>query len=454
MSELAPEYWEVVNLFELCSPKQWKTVSTKDLIPSGYVLYGANGIIGYYSEYTHENPTVMITCRGATCGNIHISKPFAYINGNAMALDNLKEEACHLPYFAYFLRSRGFEDVITGSAQPQITQEGLRKIEVPLAPLNEQKRIADKLDQLLARVDACRERLDRIPVFLKRFRQAVLAAATSGQLTEDWRESVGCASRTLTNPDTVEGARCAPYTIIPIRKLITDIRYGTSKKCIYDLADGTPVLRIPNIADNGRLDGANLKFALFDKKERENLELQKGDILIIRSNGSVDLVGKAAVVDSAFEGYLYAGYLIRLRPDKTKIIPQYLWIFLSSPKTRAYIELIARSTAGVNNINSEEIQAIEVATPSLGEQQEIIRRVEKLFAFADRLEARYRQARAEVDRLAPALLAKAFRGELVPQDPNDEPASALLERLRAERTTAATQPKPRKPRGASPARPA
>jgi type I restriction enzyme S subunit len=207
------------------------------------------------------------------------------------------------------------------------------------------------------------------------------------------------------------------------------------------------VLRIPNIADNGRLNGANLKFALFDKKERKNLELQKGDILIIRSNGSVDLVGKAAVVDSSFEGYLYAGYLIRLRPDKTKIIPQYLLIFLSSPKTRDYIELIARSTAGVNNINSEEIQAIAVQTPSLAEQQEIIRRVEKLFAYADRLEARYRQARAEVDRLAPALLAKAFRGELVPQDPNDEPASALLERLRAERATAATQPKPRKPRG-------
>ena len=86
--------------------------------------------------------------------------------------------------------------------------------------------------------------------------------------------------------------------------------------------------------------------------------------------------------------------------------------------------------------------------PCIQEQQEIIRRVEKLFAFADRFEARYRQARAEVDRLTPALLAKAFRGELVPQDPNDEPASALLERLRAERATAAPQPKTRKPRGA------
>lgn len=188
MSEF-PSGWGSVNLFEICRPRQWKTISTRDLLPSGYVVYGANGEIGFYSEYTHENPTVMITCRGATCGNIHISKPFSYINGNAMALDDLNESISGLMYVNYFLRSRGFEDVISGSAQPQITGEGLRKVSIPIAPLPEQKRIADKLDAVLARVDACRDRLDNIPAILKRFHQSVLAAATSGKLTEEWRSA-------------------------------------------------------------------------------------------------------------------------------------------------------------------------------------------------------------------------------------------------------------------------
>ncbi|MGL6047398.1 MAG: restriction endonuclease subunit S, partial [Vogesella sp.] len=186
-----PNYWQSVNLFELCQPKQWKTISTKDLLPEGYTVYGANGPIGFYSNFTHEHPTLMITCRGATCGNLHVSKPFSYINGNAMSLDGLITEACTQNYLRYFLAARGFEDVISGSAQPQITREGLRKIDVPLAPLPEQKRIADKLDATLARVDACRARLERVAPILKRFRLSVLAAATSGQLTADWREQQG-----------------------------------------------------------------------------------------------------------------------------------------------------------------------------------------------------------------------------------------------------------------------
>ena len=82
----------VKKLTEVCSPKQWKTISQTEMLPEGYPVYGANGIIGYYNEYNHENPTVLITCRGATCGTLNISKPFSYVNGNAMALDNVIED--------------------------------------------------------------------------------------------------------------------------------------------------------------------------------------------------------------------------------------------------------------------------------------------------------------------------------------------------------------------------
>ncbi len=102
---------------------------------------------------------------------------------------------------------------------------------------------------------------------------------------------------------------------------------------------------------------------------------------------------------------------------------------------RLQIELEARSTSGVNNINSQEIRALRFQLPPLAEQQEIVRRVEALFALADQIEARFQNAQAQVAKLTPSLLARAYRGQLVPQDPNDESAEKLLERIHAESKT-------------------
>ena len=181
------DHWQEVNLMDFCNPKQWKTISTSQLIETGYVVYGANGKIGFYNEYTHEKPTLMITCRGATCGNLHISDPFSYINGNAMALDELSDQVLQ-KYLFYALKARGLEDAISGSAQPQITRQGLAEVKVRLSSLAEQQEIAAKLDELLAQVDIIKTRLDTLPKILKRFRQSVLAAAVRGELTEEWRK--------------------------------------------------------------------------------------------------------------------------------------------------------------------------------------------------------------------------------------------------------------------------
>ena len=134
-----------VLLTDICRPKQWKTLSTKNLKTEGYPVYGANGIIGYYNEYTHGEPTILITCRGATCGTINVCVPKSYVNGNAMALDNLSPEI-DLNFLSYYLSHRGLNDVISGSAQPQITRQNLNKVKVPLPPLEEQKKIAAILD--------------------------------------------------------------------------------------------------------------------------------------------------------------------------------------------------------------------------------------------------------------------------------------------------------------------
>lgn len=119
--------WKKVKLINICRPKQWKTLSISDLHDDGYPVYGANGKIGFYNEYTHEEETLLITCRGATCGSVNICEPKSYVNGNAMALDNLSTD-CNFKFLYYFFLRRGFNDVISGSAHPQITGQGLSKI--------------------------------------------------------------------------------------------------------------------------------------------------------------------------------------------------------------------------------------------------------------------------------------------------------------------------------------
>ena len=128
----------------MCSFKQWKTISTKELEDNGYPVYGANGVIGYSSKYSHEEPTIMICCRGATCGTINISKGRCYINENAMAIENISKDF-DVNFIVYFFKNYDFTTIIIGAAQPQITQKGLDKIKIPLISLEKQKRIVNVL---------------------------------------------------------------------------------------------------------------------------------------------------------------------------------------------------------------------------------------------------------------------------------------------------------------------
>ena len=140
---------KVYNLFEICNPKQWKTISIDNLDNNGkYPVYGANGIIGYYSEYNHKKPTLCITCRGATSGELNISTSYSYINGNTMALDDLDETKVDINFLYYYLKKRGFKDIISDSAQPQITRISLKKISIPLYTLSFQKKVVSHIKKI------------------------------------------------------------------------------------------------------------------------------------------------------------------------------------------------------------------------------------------------------------------------------------------------------------------
>jgi type I restriction enzyme, S subunit len=281
---------------------------------------------------------------------------------------------------------------------------------VPLAPIEEQKRIADKLDTLLTRVDTLNIRLSRVAPILKRFRQSVLAAATSGRLTEDWRDSqpFDASEKKLSEIGTVSGGltKNSKRESLPARQ---------------------PYLRVANVyANELRLD--NVTDIGLTESEFNKTKLEYGDLLIVEGNGSIDQIGRVAMWRNEIANCCHQNHLIRWRCFEVAA-PLYVLMCLMSPAGRSQIVNVASSTTGLHTLSVSKVGEISVLLPSLKEQTEIVRRVETLFAFADRLEARLQTAQTTCDRLTPSLLAKAFRGELVPQDPSDEPAAELLRRL-------------------------
>ncbi len=297
----------------------------------------------------------------------------------------------------------------------------------PLAPLAEQKRIADKLDSVLARVDACRDRLDRIPALLKRFRQSVLAAACSGRLSEDWRQG-GSFSPSKSRFENI------------VTESMTGLVRSTREQS--SVASGRkPYLKMNNIGEDWGYDDTELAYVECSSSEQERYCLLPGDWLFNTRN-SAELVGKSCVWNGP--PVVFNNNLLRVR-FKKDVNPWFIEIWFRSPGGRKALAAVKSATTSVAAIYQRSLMAIELDIPRLEEQQEIVRRVETLFAFADRLEARCAAARKQAGQMTPALLAKAFRGELVPQDPADEPAAELLKRLAARRAEAPKARRGRKP---------
>ena len=157
---------EKVKLLDICNPKQWKTIPTGDLLEEGYPVYGANGIIGYYSEYNHETPVIAVTCRGATCGSINITVPNAYVTGNAMCLDDIRNDV-NINYLYYCLKHYDFNNVISGSAQPQITRQGMDKIFISICCHDKQCEIVDRLKKIENVIDLRKREIELLDSLIK-----------------------------------------------------------------------------------------------------------------------------------------------------------------------------------------------------------------------------------------------------------------------------------------------
>jgi type I restriction enzyme S subunit len=332
------------------------------------------------------------------------------------------------------LRNLNFDDFQAGTV-------------IRLAPLAEQRRIVARVEELLAAVQDVRDRLAVARSSVKRLRQAVLAAAGSGRLTEDWRErqsggdpvpavpprTAWRAPDPLPVPEVPEG-----WSLVALQDVLQEIQYGTSERAVKNLKNGVPVLRMGNIQD-GTIDLSDLKWIDRQTKNLSAFRLERGDILFNRTN-SPELVGKAAVFDHEIEA-VFASYLVRLRCDASRVSSRYVCAWINSPWGRQWARAVRTDCVSQSNINASKLQTLPLPAPPLAEQQEIVRRMEVLLDLGDRAEKRIEAAAAQVEKLPRTILERAFRGELVPTEADlaryegreYEPAALLIAEILAAR---------------------
>jgi type I restriction enzyme S subunit len=375
-------------------------------------------------------------------GDVLFSNVRTYLRNVAMVPSSLDEQLCSTGFtvlrsngaidpqllFRYVLTDEFIDRVTpqqTGTHYPATSDRVVMGESVPLPPLAEQQRIVAKVEALLARVNVARRRLAKVPAILKRFRQSVLATACSGRLTADWREE-------RTKADAWQTVRLGN---------VGRVTGGITKNARRpSFPMQVPYLRVANVYEN-RLELAEVLDIGVTADEFERTVLTPGDLLFVEGNGSIDQIGRVAIWDGSIPRCVHQNHLIRFRASE-RVLPEYALVWMMAPQGREQLIEQAISSAGLHSLSISKVAAVELELTNLDEQHEIVRRVKALFELAGAVENRVAAATARAEKLTQAILAKAFRGELVPTEAElarregrtYEPASVLLERIRAERS--------------------
>ncbi|MBB1452486.1 restriction endonuclease subunit S [Pseudoalteromonas sp. SG43-1] len=431
--EELPKGWVQDELSSICSVISGNAFKSKDFVGSGApVVKISNVQSGYYliknQEYlpfsyledtsssflVKSEDLLMALTRPITNGKLKICH---YPKGSENGL--LNQRVCNLKFNAemdkkyceYYLLTDIFmklvESNLSETLQPNLSPKTLSTLPFIVSPLSEQKRIVEKLDSLLAQVDTIQQRLNNLPDIIKRFRQSVLAAAVSGKLTEQWR--VDREKENLKMTKIVDLVTFKQGTQVPSPNQIDEAKIGYEK-----------FLRIINFTQRSE----DFKFV---PVATSNRRIEKKDVVMVRYGATAGYVGTG-------QSGVLANNLFVMIP-KEQLSNEYLFIFLKSPVFQSEISRKVKGGA-MPAISFKLFNDIDIQLPSISEQTEIVRLVEQYFALADTLEKNLANAKQRVDNLTQSILAKAFRGELVPQDPNDEPADKLLARIKVARLEA------------------
>ena len=330
------------------------------------------------------------------------------IDNNLMAFIS---EKYFYKYIFYWTKSLNFYELTNATTVPALRKTDLENIPIPLPPLNEQQRIVNRIESLFAKLDRAKELIENTLAQFEQNKMAILHKAFTGELTAKWRKE-----------NNIDLSSWQEKTI---DELCTSLKYGTSKKSKPE--GSVVVLRMGNL-QNGEIDWSNLMYT-DDKDDIEKYLLKKGDVLFNRTN-SPELVGKTSIYRGEYPA-IYAGYLIKLDYGKD-IIGEYLNYMMNSTKAKHYCYTVKTDGVSQSNINAKKIGAFEIPVPTIEEQQEIVNILDKLLAKYNKIK-NLEQQLEKIELLKKAILAKAFRGELGTNNPDEESAENLLKEILAEK---------------------
>jgi len=473
-----PEGWAIAKIKDVAShtkgkkPKNLSKCSGKGFVPYIDIKAFENGEVRQFADETSSNITsendVLVVWDGARSGLPGIGKKGA-IGSTIMALHPIEIST----YFLFSFMQSKFEYINSnprGTGIPHVDPTIFWDLDFPIAPFSEQQRIVAKLEKLMAKLDQCKARLEKIPFILKRFRQSVLAAACSGELTKDWREKSIVSMSVLTTLEKIKKYRIeqakSKRELNQILKYYDErdkvllsqgnngsIPYNWASCQIGDIGNvfngSTPSRKISEYWDgniswvssgevrNSVIDQTKEKITDLGYKNSSVRMIPEGSVLIAmigegKTRGQSSILKTPATINQNIAAVFI---------DHGRVISEYLWYWF---QYQYEANRQVGSGSGPQALNCQRVRGLPFNFPPLEEQKEIVLRIESIFKFAVQIEGRYEKAKVHVDKLTQSILAKAFRGELVPQDPNDPPASDLLERIKATREKAESNKKNRK----------
>jgi type I restriction enzyme S subunit len=439
------------------------------IIPAGSVLFSSRAPIGYVALAA----TPICTNQGF--------KSFVLASG-----------LCPDFFYYYLQHAKPLAiKLASGTTFLEISGKNAARIPVPIAPTEEQSRISDALDELLSDLDAGVVSLERVRQKLKLYRASLLKAAVDGTLTTEWRTqhpntepSSELLKRILAERrrrwEEDQGAKfkargqespkdwkakykdpVPPVTLalppLPDRWCwVSFDQFGETQGGLQKspargpVKDHYPYLRVANV-HRGSLDLSKIHRFELSPEELRRLRLEPGDILIVEGNGSRTEIGRCALWQGEIADCVHQNHIIRVRP-LTGVLPKYADTYLNSPLGQLAIQTVASSTSGLYTLNISKIELLPLALPPIEEQAAIIGVVEDQLSVIAHLEADLDSRVKAAQGLRQAVLRHAFSGNLVPQDPNDEPASELLKRIAAERDARARENATAKTKAKRPAR--
>jgi len=467
-----PEGWMVCRLGEVVS-------SVKGKKPKNLVSDAQAGLIPYidirafetgeYREYTFPDSAkvaskgdLLIVWDGARSGLVGTMPCEGAIGSTLAALHPLIIETDYLKQFLQ-LNYDFINSNTRGTGIPHVDPDILWSIDVPVAPLQEQKRIVAKVEVLLERVNAARERLARLPAILKRFRQSVLAAACSGKLTAEWREGkyVETTEQLLTRLRAASPTKSELCVEFPVKRWRVAAPRRPQLEHLPRIPETWDWVYLPNLgymnrgrSKNRPRNAPHLYGGKYPFIQTGDIAQSGGRIISHKQTyseaglaqsrlwpaGTICITIAANIADTAILTYpaCFPDSVVGLITDAELCIAEFAEYFIRT--AREDLSQFAPATAQ-KNINIGILEEVAVPLPPRDEQREIVRRVEALFALADKIEANVRAATVRAERLPQAILARAFRGELVPTEAelaakegrDYEPASVLLERIQEAR---------------------